>query len=166
MVYALAAAIALGAIMTFGDWLWAALGLRHRMEYGLIHGAVMCLCIGAAIGLRERKLATGIAAGPLIGLIAAGAFYALASWYWLRAMVLAWMLFWILFALLQARLRRASIASALVVGLIAATLSGLAFYAISGIWLHADPGGPNYVWNLIAWSFAFFPGFVALFWKR
>jgi uncharacterized membrane protein len=166
MLYALAASIALGAIMTIGDWTWAVLGLRHRMAYGLIHGAVMCLCLGAAIGIRERKTAAGVIAGPIIGLIAAAAFYALAPSLRLWAMFPSWMLFWILFALLRARLRAASIGSALLVGIVAAVLSGLAFYSISGIWTRHDPGGPNYAWNLVAWSFAFFPGFATLFWKR
>jgi hypothetical protein len=51
-------------------------------------------------------------------------------------------------------------------GLGAAVLSGLAFYLISGIWTRHDPGGPNYAWNLVAWSFAFFPGFAVLFSSR
>jgi hypothetical protein len=52
----------------------------------------------------------------------------------------------------------------MVIGCIAAVLSGLAFYSISGIWTRHD-APPNYAWNLVAWSFAFFPGFLVLFWK-
>jgi hypothetical protein len=48
-------------------------------------------------------------------------------------------------------------------GLLAATLSGAAFYAISGIWTDPPRGGPNYLYNFGAWSVAFFPGFAALF---
>jgi hypothetical protein len=163
MLYALAASIALGIVMTLGDWTWAVLGLRHRVAYGIVHGAVMCFCLGAAIGFRERRLGAGAAAGPVIGVIAAGAFYVLAPTLGLSAMFPAWMLFWILFALLQARLRGVGMGVAAGMGCIAAVLSGLAFYSISGIWMHH--GAPNYAWNLVAWSFAFFPGFVVLFWK-
>jgi hypothetical protein len=164
MSYALLAAIALAAVMTFGDWTWAALGLRHRVAYGLVHGAAMCLCLGAAVGFRERRFAVGAAAGPVIGLLAAGSFYVLAPWLRLSAMFPAWMLLWILFALLQARLRGTNMAAAAVIGCLAAVLSGLAFYSISGIWTRHD-GPPNYAWNLVAWSIAFFPGFLVLFWK-
>jgi hypothetical protein len=51
---------------------------------------------------------------------------------------------------------------ALVRGVSAAILSGLAFYAISGIWLKPPPGGPHYLTNFVSWTIAFFPGFLAL----
>jgi hypothetical protein len=172
IVPAIVAAIALGAVMTAGDWTWAVLDLRHTILYGVVHGAVMCLCLGAAIGIRERRVAAGIAAGPLIGVAAAAAFYLLAPWLRLSAMFPAWMLFWICFAFLQAHMRKlgnwtrneGSTISVVIRGVIAAVLSGLAFYAISGIWTRHDPGGPTYAWNFLAWSFAFFPGFAVLFW--
>jgi hypothetical protein len=165
MLHALIASVALSAVMTLGDWTWAVLNLRHTMTYGLTHGAAMCLCLGAAIGIRERKLIAGLLFGPLIGLVAAAVFYILAPWLRLSAMFPAWMLFWICFAALQAKLRKESgFASVIGFGLVAAVLSGVAFYVISGIWTRHDPGGPNYAWNLLAWTFAFFPGFAVLFW--
>jgi hypothetical protein len=175
MIYAVVAAVVLGAVSTFGDYVWAALRLRHEMTYGLIHGAVICFCIGAVIGIRDRRLLPALIAGPVIGLIAAGAFYALAPWLRYSAMFPAWMLFWICFALLQEWLgsgRRSaapaaavssSFGAAVARGLAAAVLSGLAFYAISGIWTRPSPGGPNYLRHFLSWSFAFLPGFVALF---
>jgi hypothetical protein len=167
MLYALAASVALGAVMTIGDWIWAVLNVRHTITAGLLHGATMCLFLGAAIGLREQRLAAGIIAGPLIGILAAGAFYVLAPWLRLRAMFPAWMLFWMCFAYLHARFRNErGLGRATIRGLGAAVLSGLAFYLISGIWTRHDPGGPNYAWNLVAWSFAFFPGFAVLFSSR
>jgi hypothetical protein len=75
----------------------------------------------------------------------------------------AWMFFWICFALLQAYLDRAPAGAALIRGLAAAVLSGLAFYAISGIWTRPSPGGPDYPRHFFSWAFAFFPGFAALF---
>lgn len=168
MLHAVVASLALAAVMTIGDWIWAVLNLRHTVTYGVIHGAVMCLCLGAAIGMREGRPLAGIVAGPIIGVIAACTFYLLAPWLRLSAMFPAWMLFWILFALLQAWMnprRERSFATAAGIGVAAALLSGLAFYAISGIWMRHDPAGPNYVRNFASWSFAFFPGFAVLFWK-
>ena len=163
VVYALTAALALAAVMTLGDYVWAALHLRHRMAYGLVHGAAVCLAIGAAIGLRERRLAGGVVAGPVIGLIAAGGFYALAPWLRYSAMFPMWMVFWVCFALLQSWLRtERGFRPAVVRGLVAAILSGLAFYAISGIWTRPSPDGPRYLVNFASWTFAFIPGFLAL----
>ena len=167
MVHALVASLALGGVSTLGDFVWAALRLRHQMAYGLIHGAIICLCIGAVIGVRERRLLPALIGGPLIGLIAAGGFYLLAPWLRYAAMFPMWMLFWILFALLQERLRPPfGPHQAIARGLVAALLSGAAFYAISGIWTRPSPGGPDYLRHFLSWSFAFFPGFAALFLGR
>jgi hypothetical protein len=166
MAYALAASILLGAVMTFGDWLWAAMHIRHTVTAGLLHGAAMCLCLGAVIGVRARRVVAGTLGGPVIGILAAGLFYLLAPSLRMMAMFPAWMFFWICFAIMQGWLQkdRGGVAG-LMVGVVAAMLSGLAFYAISGIWTRHDPGGPNYAWHLAAWTFAFFPGFAALFWR-
>jgi hypothetical protein len=167
MVYTILASLALGAVMTIGDWLWAVLQIQHTIQAGLAHGALMCLCLGAAIGLREGRVAAGAAAGPLIGVLAAGTFYLLAPALRMMAMFPAWMFFWICFALLQSRLRReTALGPAAVRGLAAAVFSGLAFYAISGIWTRHDPTGPHYLWNFAAWTFAFLPGFAVLFAQR
>jgi hypothetical protein len=166
MLDALVAALALGAVSTVGDFVWDVLHLRHRMWYGLGHGAVICFSIGAVIGIRERRIVPAIAAGPAIGLIAAGGFYLLAPWLRYSAMFPMWMLFWLCFALLQEWLgprARSSARRAVIRGLVAALLSGLAFYAISGIWTQPSPGGPNYLQHFLSWSFAFLPGFLALF---
>ena len=166
MLYALIAATALGAVSTLGDYVWESWQLRHRVAYGLVHGAVICLCVGAAIGIREGRGAAGVIVGPVIGLVAAGSFYLLAPWLRYGAMFPAWMLFWICFSLFQWRLGRGrSLASCLARGAAAAVLSGLAFYAISGIWTRPSPGGPDYLRHFLSWTFAFLPGFIALFWK-
>ncbi len=149
--------------MTAGDFIWAQFDVRHRVLNGLAHGALMCLCIGAVIGARARRLKAGLLAGPLIGVLAAGAFYAIAPTLGYGAMLPAWMLFWICFALLQLWLTTGTIGTALGRGLAAAVLSGAAFYMISGIWTRPSPGGPNYPVHFIYWSFAFLPGFIALF---
>jgi hypothetical protein len=77
------------------------------------------------------------------------------------------MLLWICFGLLEAVLGGGKSASAAIFqGVIAAVLSGAAFYAISGIWTNPSPHGPNYLRNFASWTFAFFPGFTALFWTK
>jgi hypothetical protein len=167
MLAAVMAALVLGAVMSLGDVIWAAMRLQHRAIYGIVHGAVMCLCLGIAVGMRVRRPIAGALAGPVIGVIAAVAFYGLVRWLGLAAMFPAWMLFWILFALLQRQLSpHETLTQAAIRGLIAAMLSGLAFYEISGIWTRPSPGGPNVLIHLAAWSVAFFPGFLVLFWRR
>lgn len=157
------AALTLGAIMTLGDVAWQQFGIRHRVAYGVIHGAVMCLCLGVAIGLRCRRPVPAMIAGPLIGVVAAATFYVLAPSLRWGAMFPAWMLLWILFALLQQWLdRRESLMTAFVRGLVAALASGVAFYLVSGMWTN-EHGAPNILRHYASWSFAFLPGFLALF---
>lgn len=164
MIHAIAGALLLGAVSTLGDFVWAALRLRHRMGYGLVHGAVVCLCVGLVIGWRARRPGLGAAAGPFIGVAAAGLFYILAPAIGYNAMFPAWMFFWACFGLLQAQLdRRQPYREAVVRGFAAAVLSGLVFYGISGIWSRPSPGGPDYVRHFLAWTIAFLPGFAALF---
>ena len=45
----------------------------------------------------------------------------------------------------------------------AAVLSGVAFYAISGIWTSHNTESPNYIVNFASWCVAFLPGFMCLF---
>ncbi len=163
---AIAAALFLGAVMTAGDFVWAFFGVRHSMWTGVAHGAVMCLCIGAVIGARAGRPLPGLVAGPLVGVLAAAAFYAMASTFGYGAMLPAWMLFWICFALLQRFLQPELMTRAMSRGAVAAVLSGLAFYAISGIWTNPRRGGPNYLIHFLYWSFAFLPGFLTLFFGR
>ena len=147
LTHAIVAAMLLAAVMTGGDFIWSIFDVRNRMMNGIVHGAAVCLAIGTVIGV-----------------IAALAFYALAPSLRYFAMLPAWMLFWLLFAFLQQRLMRTeSIATAVGRGIVAALLSGAAFYAISGIWTNPPPGPPRYGVHFASWVFAFFPGFVALF---
>jgi hypothetical protein len=167
MVQAVVGALILAVVSTLGDFVWEALGLRHRVAYGLAHGAVICLAVGAIVGWRAQRAAVGATAGMAIGVAAAGLFYLLAPMLRYNAMFPAWMFLWICFATLQAQLdgsRAYSTAAAR--GVIAAVLSGLAFYAISGIWTRPSPEGPNYLRHFLSWAFAFLPGFLALFVAR
>jgi hypothetical protein len=166
MLHALVASLALGLVMTAGDALWSALHIRHRVMYGLIHGAVMCLCLAIAIGVRAGKPGRAALAGPVIGVVAAASFYALVPALRWAALFPAWMVLWILFALLQQRLsRNERLVAAALRGVIAAVLSGIAFYLISGIWTN-EARYPGMAIHFAAWSFAFLPGFLVLFWSQ
>jgi len=163
MLHAVLASLALGLVMTAGDFLWSALNIRHRVVYGLIHGAVMCLCLAVAIGVRAGKPGRAALAGPLIGVIAAASFYALVPVLRWGALFPAWMVFWILFAFLQQRLdRNERLATATLRGITAALLSGVAFYLVSGIWTN-EARYRSMAIHFAAWSVAFLPGFAALF---
>ena len=163
MLAAILASLALAAVMTLGDFAWAELVVRHTVLKGVIHGAAMCLCIGLAIGIRSHKPAIAAIAGLLIGIVAAGAFYLLAPWLRWGAMFPAWILLWLLFAVLQQQLARGeTFATTAKRGLLAALLSGLAFYLISDIWIH-ESAHPSMLVHFGAWAFAFAPGFLALF---
>jgi hypothetical protein len=167
MGHALIASLILGLVMTLGDFAWAALHIRHKVAYGLIHGAAMCLCLGLAVGVRARKPVAAAFAGPAIGIVAAILFYALAPAIRWAALFPAWMLLWMLFALLQERLdKRESMAAALGRGVAAALLSGAAFYLVSGIWTRDSHGDRDLLVRFASWTFAFLPGFVALFLGR
>ena len=149
--------------------MWARFIPRHRAVFGLLHGAVLCLAIGLCLGVVRRRPVRGAMAGALVGLGAAAFYYALAFSMGYAAMFVAWMALWAGFALLAARglgEPRAPLREALIRGALAAVFSGLAFYAISGIWTRPDPGGPDYTYRFVCWTVAFPPGFVALLARR
>jgi hypothetical protein len=153
----------MAAVSTFGDFVWATIVPGHQMVYGLVHGAVLLACIGLWLGVPAGRPGAGTLGGLAIGVVSAGGFYLLAPLLGYAAMFPMWMLLWVLFAYLHARLLgERDIRGAAWRGLVAAAASGLAFYAISGIWLDPSPGGPNYPWHVVAWTLAFFPGFAAL----
>jgi hypothetical protein len=161
-------ALLLAGVSTLGDFIWAHFTLEHRPTYGLIHGTLLCGVLGAYLGFLRKRPIPGAMGGAVIGFAAAAGFYGLARFAGMAAMFPLWMAFWIAFALLDARVlteraeRAPEIRNALVRGVLAAAASGLAFYAISGIWLERGPGDPSYVINFVSWTVAFLPGFLAL----
>jgi len=161
---AFAGALLLGAFNTLGDYIWARYLPSHRAAFGLAHGTLLLLVLGAYLGVLRRQAARGAVGGAVVGLAAAASFYALAPLLGYSAMFVSWMALWIGFALLDGRLLQRDVppAEALARGAVAAVLSGLAFYAISGIWTRHDGAGPSYPYNFGCWSFAFLPGFLAL----
>lgn len=157
------------ALSTLGDWIWARFVLAHRPAYGLIHGTALCLGIGLYLGLARGRAPIGALAGAAIGFAAAGGYYVLARFMGYGAMFVLWMALWVAFGLLVARglgEPRQPMASGWLRGAMAAIASGLAFYAISGIWTTHRAGGPDYAYNFACWTIAFLPGFAALLLRR
>jgi hypothetical protein len=160
---AVVAALLLGALNTFGDFVWARFIPSHRAVFGLVHGTLLLMAVGLYLGVLRGRPGLGTVAGATVGLLAAASFYALAPLLGYSAMFVSWMALWIGFAFLDARLRgRAAPRETLLRGALAAIGSGIAFWAISGIWLRPAPGGPRYAYNFACWTLAFLPGFLAL----
>jgi len=161
---AIVGALLIAGISTVGDFAWAGLHLRHRVVYGLAHGAILFLCIGAYLASLQKRTLIGALYGAAIGLAAAGSFYLLAPMAGYAVMFFVWAFVWIALAVLVTRILPAPIApTAPVVRAVLAMLgSGLGFYLISGIWRPFDPEGWDYAVHFASWTIAYFPGFLAL----
>ena len=168
MVVALFGAVVLGVLSAFYDFLWAHFEVGHKAINGLVHGMTLLSVAGLVLAYPTRRWAAGLGGGATAGLLGAASFYAfypVLGYLW--GIVAAWGVMWLLFAALEAWLRRAPAANANVLlrALLAAVLSGAAFYLVSGMWTdHNSP--PNYLRNAAYWTFAFFPGFAALLWRE
>jgi hypothetical protein len=165
VVQAFCAAVLIAALMTFGDFVWARFVTAHRIVYGLLHGLLLCLAVGLSLGVPRGRPGRAALGGAVIGLLAALLFYALAPLLGWGAMLPAWMALWIAFAALEGRglgEPRKTTRESVTRGVLAAVASGIAFYAISGIWTHPAPGGPDYPRHFASWTIAFLPGFLAL----
>lgn len=166
---ALAGSLWAAALSTFGDFVWARFIPRHRVVFGLAHGALLFLGIGLCLGAFRRRPWRGAAGGLLIGFGAAAGYYVLARFMGYAAMFVLWMAVWAGFALLLAYglgEPRSGALEAAVRGVLAAVGSGLAFYAISGIWTTHRPEGPDYPYHFLCWTIAFVPAFAALLLRR
>ncbi len=162
-VASIVGALLLAALSTVGDFVWARFVSEHRAVFGLVHGTLLLLALGFYLGLLRKRPARGALGGAVVGLLAAASFYALAPFMGYAAMFVSWMALWIGFAFLDARLRDGVPSrEVLTRGLLAAVGSGLAFWAISGIWTNPAPGGPRYAYHFLCWTVAFLPGFATL----
>lgn len=167
LTHALVAAATLAAVSTLGDWVWARYLRDGDPIAGVVHGAVIFLVLAAVLawsagtGRAALKL---LAALPVAGVALAAAFYPLARVMgYLGALVVTWVAMWLALSFLQrwARGTAEPFGRTAMRGGLAAVGSGLAFWAISGIWTGSSPA-PSYPWRFVCWAFAFLPGFVAL----
>ena len=172
LLRAAVAAAVLGLASTLGDWIWARCltdgALLPAIAHGVLFFALLAVVLASALGARgalRRLLATL----PAVGLLLAAAFYPLAAVLgYLGALIATWVAMWLALAVLAewARSRgsmagRPALARALPRGLLAAVGSGLAFWAVSGLW--TDPGfAPGYAVRCLLWSGAFLPGIACL----
>jgi hypothetical protein len=168
------AALALAAASTFADLVWALWIPRHRALFGLVHGALLFMLLGVVLGIVASRSRADTGGGALVpraagaelfaGLAAAAAFYLLFGLIGWAAMFVAWMGVWMLTAFVYRWIGASteSRAATLVRGVTAALLSGVAFWAISGIWLGGSTRNPDYALNFVSWLIAFLPGFACL----
>ena len=163
-----AGVLAIAAVSTAADFVWATWIIQPQTAHGLVHGAVLFLAIGLVLGLVTNRPAAGAAAGLIAGLLAAGTFYLLSPAIGFSAMFVAWFGVWVALAFVYAWLQgtRAGTGTAVSRGIVAAIGSGLAFYLISGIWRPFNPEGLDYLVHFGAWTAAYLPGFAALLLSR
>jgi hypothetical protein len=156
-------ALFVAAVSTLGDFIWATWIPRHRPIYGLTHGTLLFLAVGWHFGTVARRPAAGAVGGAVIGFAAAASFYLLAPVAGYSAMFVSYVGVWLALAFLLRRLSaaRMSTREALTRGVVAAIGSGVAFYAVSGIWLPFRPRGWDYAVHFISWTVAYLPGFLA-----
>ncbi len=164
LIASLIGSLAIATVGTLGDFIWATWIPQHRPVYGLAHGTILFLCTGLFLGTLAHRPMLGAIAGALIGSLAAAGFYLLAPFAGVSIMFAAWAAIWIALAVLIGYLNQRQVDTRAVFarGAIAAAASGLAFYAISGIWFPFDPRGWDYLVHFGAWTLAYLPGFAAL----
>jgi hypothetical protein len=168
VIAAIAGALFIAEVSTLGDFIWATVIPRHMPRYGLTHGTLLFLCVGLYLGLVAKRPALGALGGALIGFLAAGSFYVLAPVAGYSVMFAVWFGIWIALAFLNYRVLRTGVGlnEVAVRGVAAAILSGLAFYAVSGIWFPFRPRGWDYAVHFASWTVAYLPGFAALLISR
>jgi hypothetical protein len=161
-------AVLTAAASTLGDWLWATTLPHHRPAFGVAHGALLFLVVGLYLGAVARRPGAGAVGGALIGFLAAGSFYLLQPAIGYAALFVLWIALWAALGLLNGRVleRRATMREALARSALAAVGSGLAFYAISGIWFPFDPRGWDYGVHFVSWTVAYLPAFLAFLVRR
>jgi hypothetical protein len=165
-IAAIVASAFVAVVATAADWVWASQLLPHKALYGLVHGAWLCGAMGLALGVMHRQPFAGLGGGLISGLLAAASYYGFVLVPGLRpwAILAAWCVLWVLFGYLEGPfLRGGRVAGAIARGLVAAALSGAAFYFVAlPMWTRWNPRSINYVDHFWRWGVAFLPGFLAL----
>src|SRR5262245_59391405 len=100
---ALIGALAIAALSTLGDYLWANV-LPHRVPiYGLAHGLLLFLAVGVCLGAPAGKPIGGALGGAAIGLASAGMFYVLQPFIGYSALFVLFVALWIGLGVLTGR---------------------------------------------------------------
>ena len=165
---ALGAAAFLGALSTAGAWVWANHLRDGAVLPGVMHGVVVFVALAVALGWgADRQGATRylLLRLPPAGLVIAALFYPVAYLIgYLPALLVSWTAMWLTLAWARNGADGGRGAKGVVLGrgLGAAIGSGLAFWAISGIWTAPSPEPPDYLVRWLLWTLAFLPGFAAL----
>jgi len=138
---------------------------------GVVHGVVIFAILAAVLGASSpvsgttRRLMWTL---PLAGLLLAAAFYPIAMLTgYLGGLLVTWVGMWLSLALLYRWARRSPepLGGALARAAAAAVFSGLAFWAVSGMW--TNPAETfSFLTRTAKWAFAYFPGFAALLLAR
>jgi len=167
MAKLIAGILIVSAVATAGDYIWYAFGVRQTILIGVLHGALLLMSVGGALGWPAGRVVVGLEVGVGAGVVGALAYYALlGSVGGTAALLAAWATCWLVLAIGEGRwMRRTrrSWSEILSRGLIAAAVSGVTFYAISGtIWGRAPAGGRNYLQHFVAWIVAWAPGLLAI----
>jgi hypothetical protein len=158
-------------VATLTDYTWYALRVRHSVMAGVIDGAVMLTGVGAVLGLDAGKVWKGLPIGALAGIAGALVYYLLVALVDRRvygyAIPAAWVTLWLILAVLDGRWLRAparrSWPAIAIRGVLAATLSGVAFFLVMNtLWGRPPATGKNYVVQFAAWAVAWAPGLLAL----
>ena len=166
IIVAVVASAFVAAVATAADWVWASQLLRHKILYGLLHGAGLCGAMGLALGAAHRRPFTGLAGGLIAGVVAAASYYGFVFIPGFRryAILASWAVLWMLFGYLEGPfLRGARVGGALARGVVAAAASGAVFYYVTAAnWSRWNPQSIDYVAHFWRWGVAFLPGFLAL----
>lgn len=161
-------ALMMAGVSTLGDFIWAMWIPGHRWYFGLAHGTLLFLALGVYLGMRVNRIRDGAMGGAVVGGLAAGSFYVIAPLTGYSAMFGVYFAVWVALAFLVSRLAGSSLTPThtLTRGLIAAIGSGVAFYAVSGIWFPFRPRGWDYAVHFGSWTLAYLPGLLALLVRR
>jgi hypothetical protein len=158
-------------VATLGDYTWYTLGVRHSIVTGMVHGAVLLTAVGAVLGLDAGRVLKGLPIGTLSGVGGALIYYLLVAIMDRRtygtAIPASWVAMWLLVAILDGRWLRAPLRRSwgeiALRGMLAAILSGVAFYLVMNtLWGRPPATGRNYLLQFGAWVIAWAPGLLAL----
>ena len=158
-------------VATLADYTWYTLHVRHSITTGIVHGMVLLTAVGAVLGLDAGRVVKGLPIGALAGMGGALIYYLLVALVDRRtygaAIPASWVALWLIVAVLDGRWLRAPERRPWRViairGVLAAVLSGVAFYLVMNtLWGRPPATGRNYFVQFATWVVAWAPGLLAL----